>query len=49
MGARPSVGEGLGIHLRHPAGADPAEWPEALRVQERPAPLQVRDLQGVML
>lgn len=29
------------VHLKHPAGADPEEWPERLRVQETPTDRKV--------
>lgn len=38
----PDVAAGtVSLRLRHPAGADPSEWPEGLRVQERPDPEEV--------
>lgn len=36
LGSCPITGDGEPIPLKHRAGADPAEWPEDLRVQEMP-------------
>lgn len=55
LGARPIdsvirwAGPGALGTIHDKAGADPAEWPEDLRVQERPAPLPVRGYQGGLL